>query len=344
MKAGPPRVSVIVPAYNASGFLKRALHSALAQTMADLEVVVVDDASSDDTFKLACEIAARDPRVRVLQNEHNRGVYGAYNRAIDAARGEWVAALDSDDVWLPERLERMLSAADQADVVSDDLLVVRNLRINPSRSKALSFLSSHGLAVVAPRQLAIMEFVRHDLGLLKPLMRRSFLQKQGLRYNSDLRYMGDFLLYTELLITGARWLQLPSSYYLYYWHGGNLSSNTLGTALEAPRIIEALLRHPVVAADSRLIRALERREREWDSNRAFVVISDLLRQHRGAELARLLVQDPSHVPLAIEKVVRSLYRRVAWRIRSVSGQYSLARYYPVSRRQDAYAARPPRRS
>src|SRR5919112_446276 len=119
----PPRFSLIFPAYNAAGFLKRALHSALAQTMPDFELIVVDDASSDSTLALAHEVAARDPRVRVLHNERNRGMYATYNRAIDAARGEWVAALDADDVWLPERLERMLAVADGEDMVSDDQLI-----------------------------------------------------------------------------------------------------------------------------------------------------------------------------------------------------------------------------
>jgi succinoglycan biosynthesis protein ExoO len=122
-EATTPRVSVIVPAYNAAGFLKRALHSALAQTMPDLELIVVDDASSDSTLALARDVAARDPRVRVLHNEHNRGMYATYNRAIDVARGEWIAALDADDVWLPERLERMLAVADGEDMVSDDQLI-----------------------------------------------------------------------------------------------------------------------------------------------------------------------------------------------------------------------------
>src|SRR5215210_8953229 len=136
-----PRVSVIVPAYNAAGFLERALNSALAQTMPDLEVIVVDDASKDTTLALAQEVAARDPRVRVLHNEHNRGMYPTYNRAIDEARGEWIAALDADDVWLPERLERLLAVADGEDMVSDDQLIFLLSPDHRGRSKALSLLS-----------------------------------------------------------------------------------------------------------------------------------------------------------------------------------------------------------
>ncbi len=120
-KVSAPRVSVIVPAYNVAGYLERALGSALVQTMPDLEVIVVDDASGDATFEVAHRISVRDPRVRVLRNKRNCGPSASRNRAIGAARGEWIALLDGDDAWLPERLERMTAYADKADVISDDI-------------------------------------------------------------------------------------------------------------------------------------------------------------------------------------------------------------------------------
>jgi len=323
-----PRVSVIVPAYNAAGFLKRALNSALAQTMPDLEVIVVDDASNDATLAVAQEVAARDPRVRVLRNEHNRGMYPTYNRAIDAAHGEWITALDSDDVWLPERLEKMLDVADTEDVVSDDQLMLRTPSSHDGGFRMVSLLSSHGLTLTVPRRLNKLEFVRHDLGLLKPLFRSSFFRQHELRYDADLKIGADFFLYFNVLLAGARWLQLPAGYYLYWSHGENTSKDTLAIAKDVADLTENLLLHPVVARDPVLVRALERRAREWENNGAFAVVSDLLRQRRGAELARLMVNEPSYLPLAAGKLARSLGRRVSWRISSVSGKYPPARYLP----------------
>ena len=325
-KVGTPRVSVIVPAYNAAGFLKRALHSALAQTMPDLELIVVDDASSDATLALAREVAARDPRVRVLHNERNRGMYPTYNRAIDAARGEWITALDADDVWLPERLEQMLAVADEEDMVSDDQLLFYTSPYHRGRSKALSLLSIHGLNVTTPRRLNLLEFVEHDLGLLKPLIRGSFLRQRGLKYDADLRIGADFFLYFEFLLAGARWLQLPNGYYLHSEHSENTSKDTVEIAKDVAKSTETLLRHPVVAADPALVRALERRAREWKSNEAFAVVSDLLRQRRGAELVSLLVHEPSYLSVAMGKIVRSPRRWVQWKLSSVSRPYSMARY------------------
>jgi len=106
----PPRVSVVIPAYKRADVLPRAIDSALAQTMADLDVIVVDDGSPDDTESVVR--AYDDPRVRYVAHETNRGVSAARNTGIDAARGAYVAFLDSDDEWLPRKLERQLTVLD----------------------------------------------------------------------------------------------------------------------------------------------------------------------------------------------------------------------------------------
>lgn len=97
-------VSVIVPAYNAEATIAETLASALAQTYESLEVIVVDDGSRDRTTEIVEAIAARDERVRLLR-QPNRGVAAARNLAIEHARGEYIAPLDADDLWYPEKLE-----------------------------------------------------------------------------------------------------------------------------------------------------------------------------------------------------------------------------------------------
>jgi glycosyltransferase involved in cell wall biosynthesis len=108
-----PAVSVIVPAFNSAAFLDEALWSALRQTFDDLEIIVVDDGSSDDTGAIARDWAARDGRVRVLSNDRPHGTAGARNRALTEARGRFVALLDSDDMWEPAYLATALSVFDQ---------------------------------------------------------------------------------------------------------------------------------------------------------------------------------------------------------------------------------------
>lgn len=110
-------MSVVIPTHNRCEFLGRALASALGQTLGDLEVIVVDDGSSDDTP--AALAAVRDERVRAMRIERS-GVGAARNRGIVAARGEWLAFLDDDNEWDPGYLARMLAVAraSGADVVS----------------------------------------------------------------------------------------------------------------------------------------------------------------------------------------------------------------------------------
>jgi glycosyltransferase involved in cell wall biosynthesis len=105
-----PTVSVVIPAYNQASLLRLAVDSALRQTMSDLEVVIVDDGSTDDT-RAVCE-SYDDPRLRYLyqSNDGTHGL-GARNWAMLEARGEWIALLDQDDIWLPTKLERQLDCA-----------------------------------------------------------------------------------------------------------------------------------------------------------------------------------------------------------------------------------------
>ena len=101
-----PLVSVVIPTFERRALMCEAVASVLAQTFADFELIVVDDGSQDDTVG---ELAARfaDSRLRVVRQE-NRGASAARNRGVAEARGEWLAFLDSDDTWLPPKLERQL--------------------------------------------------------------------------------------------------------------------------------------------------------------------------------------------------------------------------------------------
>jgi glycosyltransferase involved in cell wall biosynthesis len=108
-----PDVSVIIPTRNGGSLLDRTLRGALAQRGVEIEVVVVDDASSDDTRARVARVP--DDRVRVLSHEQQRGVSAARNTGIDAARGAWLAFLDHDDLWAPTKLARQLDAARRAD-------------------------------------------------------------------------------------------------------------------------------------------------------------------------------------------------------------------------------------
>ncbi|MEO0755983.1 MAG: glycosyltransferase family A protein [Cyanobacteria bacterium J06648_16] len=103
-----PLVSVIIPAYNAEQFLARTLASVIAQTHRNLEILVVDDGSTDATSQIVQRYAAQDARIKLIQ-QNNAGVAAARNRGIEQARGEFIAPLDADDIWFPDCIAAQLS-------------------------------------------------------------------------------------------------------------------------------------------------------------------------------------------------------------------------------------------
>lgn len=98
-----PRVTVLMPVYNHARYVGQALESILAQSFGDFELVVLDDGSVDDTLDVVGGYT--DPRIRIVRNETNLGIPRTRNRAVDEARGEYIAWMDSDDIACPERLE-----------------------------------------------------------------------------------------------------------------------------------------------------------------------------------------------------------------------------------------------
>lgn len=103
----PALVSVVIPTYNRADLIRRSVDSALRQTHAEVEVIVVDDASTDDTRAVLAGMT--DPRLRVVRHDHNEGQSRARNRGVREAKGRYVAFLDSDDEWLPAKIERQLA-------------------------------------------------------------------------------------------------------------------------------------------------------------------------------------------------------------------------------------------
>ena len=117
-----PRVSVIIPCFNHGRFLRHAADSVLAQTLADIELIIVDDGSTDDTPAVLAGLD--DRRVRTCRTS-NRGVSAARNAGLDMVRGEFVAFLDADDLWEPDKLARQVAIM---DAEPDVTLVFTDLR------------------------------------------------------------------------------------------------------------------------------------------------------------------------------------------------------------------------
>lgn len=109
------RISIITPAYRAAGFIGDAIQSVRIQEYSDWEMLIVDDCSPDDTCARVEAVSTRDPRVRLIRQTRNSGPAAARNLALSQARGRYIAFLDSDDLWLPGKLQRQLEFMNARD-------------------------------------------------------------------------------------------------------------------------------------------------------------------------------------------------------------------------------------
>jgi glycosyltransferase involved in cell wall biosynthesis len=215
-----PLVSVAMAAYNAARFVEQALASLSAQTLDDLEVLVADDGSTDDTAGRVEEAARRDPRVRLLRLGRNRGQAAALNAAVDRARGRYLALLDADDEATPTRL------ADQAAALAlePELILVGGAvqTFQDQRPEAGALWRyAEADADIRVRNLFKTEFIHSAL-----TFDREALDAHGLRFDPRVRLGADWDLGSRALRVG-RAMNLPQVVLRYRLHGAQMTTGMM---------------------------------------------------------------------------------------------------------------------
>lgn len=154
-----PLVSCIVPTRNRASLVKRALHSIVQQTYDNLEILVVDDASNDDTASIVHNWMQSDQRIRYIKNPTALGGGGARNKALNAASGQYVAFLDDDDEWLPEKIELQINSI-ESDAIG--FAGCRFLTIGRGSAARLSYGKNSLLSKITKKSKAV-KLDYHDL-------------------------------------------------------------------------------------------------------------------------------------------------------------------------------------
>jgi len=117
-------VSVVLGTYNGEAYLREQLDSVLAQTYPFLEIIAIDDGSSDSTVAILKEYAARDTRIKVVVNEQNLGFIRNFEKGCSLATGRWISLCDQDDYWLPDKIKkRLLTAIEKAEALNTRVLI-----------------------------------------------------------------------------------------------------------------------------------------------------------------------------------------------------------------------------
>ncbi|MYQ46615.1 glycosyltransferase [Streptomyces sp. SID4985] len=218
-----PLVSVVMPVYNSEATLGAAVRSVLTQTHSDLELLITDDKSTDGSMDLLMEFARQDERVLPRSAPEQGGAGRARNLAIERARGDYVAFLDSDDMWLPEKAERQVAFAAggdapltftsyykmDADYAGDSTDFVPNGRVVPARGH------------VDYRAMLVRDYI----GALTAMYDRNVL---GTRLMPEMRKRQDYALWLSIMRDGADARGLTEPLAVYRAHqAGSLSSNKL---------------------------------------------------------------------------------------------------------------------
>lgn len=209
-----PDVSVVIPTRNRSQLLAVTLRSALAQRGLEFEIVVVDEASSDDTQAVIGSF--KDPRIRVIRHDTPHGVSAARNRGIDEAQGAWLAFLDDDDLWAPDKLARQLSIARTSGA---HWVYVGHVSIN------YRYQVFNGAPPVPPEVL-MSELPQQNVvpgGCSGVLVSREALERAG-RFDEGFQPLADWDLWLRLARVGTP-AHVPQPLVAYRLHGSQMSLN-----------------------------------------------------------------------------------------------------------------------
>lgn len=192
-----PLVSIIMPAFNAEPFLAEAIESVLAQTYQPLEIIVIDDGSTDQTVNIARSYG--DPVVVIEQA--NRGPAGARNTGFAAARGAIIALLDADDQWMPSRLERcveVLQSDPQIGFVTTDAFLIEQ-----DERTSLRWYGSYHDHPFPERGSQLQEIANRNFVFVSAVFDRRLLDLVGGRLNELLWGTEDYDLWTRFVLAGA---------------------------------------------------------------------------------------------------------------------------------------------
>ncbi len=237
----PPALSIVIPAYNVAPYVRQAVESALDQTFTDIEVIVVDDGSTDGTDAVLTDIekARADPRLRIVR-QPNAGLSGARNTGVAASRGKLIGFLDGDDAWLPEKAARHVAA----------------MRADPGIG--LSFSHSAYMTEAGKRTGQMLLAEKSSPGLhdmirrnqvgngSSAVVRRACLVAAG-PFNTDLRACEDYEMWCRMLDkTCCRAELVPEPLTLYRMRHASLSydhDKFVGQAEAAMRLLRASMPH-----------------------------------------------------------------------------------------------------
>jgi succinoglycan biosynthesis protein ExoU len=310
-----PLVDVVVAAWNRAETIERAVISACKQPEV-ASVIVVDDASTDQTATIV-ENLSRSHKVVVVRLQRNSGPSVARNVALQKSTAPWIAILDGDDLFLPGRIGALLSIVGDSDLIADDILSVDEGELETSKPQPVIFSREF-----EPWQLDFETFVlgniprrgitNKHMGFLKPLIRRSFLVENNIRYDEDLRLGEDFALYACALAKGARFLVVPAKGYVAVTRANSLSMRHTRRDLEKFRDFNTRLIKSCARLKEGDSIALAKHYRSIDARVQWLNVIDAVKARNITGFFNPFFRSPTVFKFLIRRLVGEIPRRL-WR-------------------------------
>ena len=230
-----PRVSILIPSYNHARFLDACLKGIQNQTFEDWEIILVDDGSKDDSVEMAREFATREPRLKVFVNEQNLGTYGTEQRALEMSSSEFVAILNSDDLWAPNKLELQVKALDaQPDV---PLAYVLGWKVNDLG--VVDESEDVHLDWPTTERQEILPYLLYENRVLASGV---LFRREGLRFNTSCRYSGDWVALLDRAVHSPV-ACVPERLNFWRMHDNNSFVFSVKQILEEIRVRDAIMRN-----------------------------------------------------------------------------------------------------
>lgn len=304
-----PRVSVLVAAYNTRDWIAEAIDSALRQEACAVEVIVIDDASTDGTGAFVSERYHDEPRVRLLSQETNRGPSAARNAGLREARGDWIAVLDADDWFYPGRLQELIEGAESRgfDMVGDE----QALCDNGSRSSwGLRLRRSAAL----PRNGGLwhtlcLEDVLDDMafGVLQLVIKRECLMRHGIAWDEDIRYGEDYLFLVDCILAGLRLGVIDRPYYGVRIRGTSLTADRQASQRQLRAMLDRIAIRPRIAERLDWRRRITKAQTRIDESMRYMAVVDRAKGRGAFAALGVLLRHPG--------VWRGLFRRAPGMLR-----------------------------
>ncbi len=218
-----PLVSMIVPVYNVEKYLTKCVESIINQTYSNLEIILVDDGSTDSSFKISGELAKKDERIRVLHKK-NGGVSSARNLALCNCHGEYIGFVDSDDCIKPNMVECLVNTVIENN--TNIAMCGYNLVTNDKKTKCVTFEKS----VISSDELLIDIFTKRTMGVLwnKLFSRELLFSDKRILFDEKIHLWEDILFLTEVC-KNQKIALCEECLYNYYVRGNTLSHNLVSS-------------------------------------------------------------------------------------------------------------------